>query len=151
MRTLYNKLSYFTVTLLGLGKTYRKKQSKPSPFDKNSRTTHRIWHKLFSIIQSAGIKNWFPQSINRLYMFNLLFLSAPHFFLIFTIEWNMHKNKDKKFYRIEEISFKWLLFWQYCQEPDLEPNQKSMVEHFFAKNDLLVVVLDGLFFIWETE
>ena len=62
----------------------------------------------------------------------------------------MHKNKDKKFYRIEEISFKWLLFWQYCQEPDLESNQKSMVE-LFCKNNLLVVVLDGVFFIWETE
>ena len=62
----------------------------------------------------------------------------------------MHdKNKDKKFYRPEEISFKWLLFWQYCQEPDLEPNQKSMVE-LFCKNNLLVVVLDRLFFIWET-
>ena len=60
----------------------------------------------------------------------------------------MHdKNKDKKFYRTEEISFKWLLFWQYCQEPDLEPNQKSMVE-LFCKNNLLVVVLDRLFFIW---
>ena len=32
-----------------------------------------------------------------------------------------------------EISFKWLFFWQYCQEPYLEPNQKSMVEPFFAK------------------
>ena len=27
---------------------------------------HRIWDNLFSMIQSAGIKNWFPQSINRL-------------------------------------------------------------------------------------
>ena len=41
----------------------------------------------------------------------------------------MHdKNKDKMFYRTEEISFKWLLFRQYWQEPYLEPNQKSMVE-----------------------
>ena len=30
------------------------------------REPHRIWHNLFSMIQSAGIKNWFPQSINRL-------------------------------------------------------------------------------------
>ena len=37
-------------------------------------------------------------------------------------------------------------FLQYCQEPDLEPNQKSMVE-LFCKNNLLVIVLDGLFFI----
>ena len=62
----------------------------------------------------------------------------------------MHdKNKDK-FYRPEEIYFKRLLFWQYCQEPDLQRNQKSMVE-LFSKNNLLVVVLDGIFFIWETE
>ena len=33
-----------------------------------------------SMIQSAGIKNWFPQSINSLYMFNLLFLSVTRFF-----------------------------------------------------------------------
>ena len=45
------------VTLLSLGKTCREKQSKPSPFDKNSRTTQNIWHKLFPMIQSAGIKN----------------------------------------------------------------------------------------------
>ena len=62
----------------------------------------------------------------------------------------MHdKNKDKKLYRTEEISFKWLLFWQYWQEPDLEPNQKSMVELFW-KNYLLVVALDRLFFIQKT-
>ena len=33
-----------------------------------------------SMIQSAGIKNWFPQSLNRLYMFNLLFHSVTRFF-----------------------------------------------------------------------
>ena len=65
-----------TVTLLSLYKTCGGKQSKPSPFDKNSRTTHRIWRKLFSMIQLLEIKNWFPLSINRLYMFNLLFLSV---------------------------------------------------------------------------
>ena len=62
------------VTLLSLGKTCHEKQSKPSLFDKNSRTTYRIWHKLFSMIQSVGIKNWFPQSINRLYRFSHLLL-----------------------------------------------------------------------------
>ena len=73
-----SKLSLFvlfgqvTVTLLSLGKTYREKQSKRSRFDKNSRTTIND--------SSAGIKNWFPQSINRLYMFNLLFLSVTRFF-----------------------------------------------------------------------
>ena len=39
-----------------------------------------------SMIQSAGIKNWFPQSINRLYMFNLLFLSVTRFFWF--LPWN---------------------------------------------------------------
>ena len=46
---------------------------------KNSRTTHRIWDMSFSMIQSAGIMNWFPQSINRLQMFSLLFLSVAGF------------------------------------------------------------------------
>ena len=46
---------------------------------KNSRTTNRIWHKLFSMIESGGIKNWFPESINRLQRFSLLFLSVPRF------------------------------------------------------------------------
>ena len=62
--TLFVPFYYFgqvTVILLSLGKTSQK-QSK-----KNSRTMHRIfWHKLFSMIQSAGIKNWCLQSINRL-------------------------------------------------------------------------------------
>ena len=61
----------------------------------------------------------------------------------------MHdKNEDKKFYRTEEISFKWVLFWQYWQKPDLEPNQKTMVGPF-CKNSLLVVAWDGLFFHLE--
>ena len=55
-----------TVIILGLGNLCCKKQSKASPFDKNSRTTHKMWHKLFSMIQSVGIKNWFPQPINGL-------------------------------------------------------------------------------------
>ena len=60
---------------------------------KNSRTTHRIWHKLFSIIQSmhriwrklfsmiqlGGIKSWFRQSIDKLQRFSLLFLSVTRF------------------------------------------------------------------------
>ena len=45
---------------------------------KNSRTTHKIWHKSFSMIQSVGIKNWFPQSINRLQ--SLSFISSCNTF-----------------------------------------------------------------------
>ena len=68
-----------TVILLCLGKTCRKKQSKPSPFDKNSRTTYRIWHKLLSKIHSAKT-GFLPQSINRLLRFSLLFVSVTCFF-----------------------------------------------------------------------
>ena len=46
--TVFGQATYI---LLSLGKTYHEK--------------HRIWHRSFSMIQSAGIKNWSPQSINR--------------------------------------------------------------------------------------
>ena len=32
----------------------------PKNNPKNPRTMHKIWHKSFSMIQSAEIKNWFP-------------------------------------------------------------------------------------------
>ena len=51
---------------------------------KNSRTTHKIWHKSFLMIQSVGIKNWFPQSINRLQSFSLLFLPVTRFLIFAT-------------------------------------------------------------------
>ena len=62
---IFTNFGQVTLILLSLGKTCREKQCKPSQFDKNSRTTPRIWQKLFSVIQSAGIQNWFSQSINR--------------------------------------------------------------------------------------
>ena len=37
---------------------------------KKSRTRHRIWHKSFSMIQWAVIKNWVPLLVNRLQGFN---------------------------------------------------------------------------------
>ena len=46
---------------------------------KNSRTTHSIWHKSFSMIQSAGITNLVPHLINRFLRFNLLFPSRTRF------------------------------------------------------------------------
>ena len=68
------------VVLVSLGKTCHEKQSKPSQFDngliKNSRTTHRVWDKSFSMIQS---ENWSPQSTNRLQKFSLLFLPETGF------------------------------------------------------------------------
>ena len=42
------------------------KQSKPPMLDKSSGTTHRVWYKAFSMIQSTKIKNWIPQLISRL-------------------------------------------------------------------------------------
>ena len=60
---LFSDFRQVTVILLRLGNTlgYRK-QSKPTLI-KNSKTTHRIWYKSFSMIQSARVKNWVPQSI----------------------------------------------------------------------------------------
>ena len=46
--------------------SYVAKNNPNSPLDKNPKIRRRIWHKLFSMIPSAGIKNWFPHSINRL-------------------------------------------------------------------------------------
>ena len=46
--------------------SYVAKNNPNSPLDKNPKIRCRIWHKLFSMIPSAGIKTWFPHSINRL-------------------------------------------------------------------------------------
>ena len=56
-----------------------KNNPNPCRLIKNSRTTHRIWHMSFSMIQSVGIKNLVPQSINILQRCSLLFLFAAHF------------------------------------------------------------------------
>ena len=127
--TLFNISSTFfgqaTYILLSLGKTYHKK--------------HRIWHRSFSMIQSAGIKNWSPQSINRHQSFSLIFLHVTSF-SDFCNKIKYDKNKDKNFYRNGKISFKWLLFWQYCQKQYLEPHQKSMVELFWKNSKWLLAV-----------
>ena len=65
--------SYF----IDLGKTYHEKP-------KNSRTRHRVWHKSFLMIQSAGIRKSFPQSINRPQRFSLLSLSVKRFLIFAT-------------------------------------------------------------------
>ena len=44
----------------------------------------------------------------------------------------MHNNKDTKRFTEQKYLLNGYFFWQYCQEPDLEPNQKSMVE-LYAK------------------
>ena len=69
------------IILPGLGKTlcYKKKQSKPPPFDKNPETMHRVRHKSFSIIQSAGIKDWGSPVNKETSNFSLSFLSVTHF------------------------------------------------------------------------
>ena len=52
----------------------------------------------------------------------------------------MHdKNKGKMFYATEEILNGF--FWQYCQEPYLEPIQRSIVE-FFWKNTWQVLAVN---------
>ena len=68
-----------------------------SVWQKIKRTRHRrIWNTI-SMIQSARIKNWVPQLINRLRRFSLLFLSAKRFSDLLTKQ-NMHdKNNYRKF------------------------------------------------------
>ena len=58
------------------------------------------------------------------------------------------KNKDKKFYRTEELSFKFLLFDSIGKSQIYNPIKKSMVE-LYCKNNLLVVALDGIIFNLE--
>ena len=58
--------------LMNLGKTCHNKNPNPALLIRNSRTRHRIWHKPFLTIQSAGIKNLFPQSVNRFQRFSLI-------------------------------------------------------------------------------
>ena len=128
-----------TVFSLSLGKLCCEKQPKPSRFDKNSRTMHGICHKLFSMIQSAGIKNRFPQSINRLWRVSLLFISVTCF-SDFCKDKDT-KDKDTKSFRTGEISFKWLLFWQYCKELYFFP----MVELFYKNSQQLL----GENFFWK--
>ena len=89
MFTDFGQVSY----LLNLGKTLGHENNLTN----NSRTAHGIWHKSFSMVQSAGIKNWVPQLINRLQNFNYLCLSVTCFFDLYDKK-NVHdKNKDKKF------------------------------------------------------
>ena len=62
--------------LLSLGKMLDcEKQSKPPLLDKK----FRVWHKSFSMIQSARIKNWVSQLLRRLQRFNLSLLSVTRF------------------------------------------------------------------------
>ena len=102
--------------------------NNPNPLllTKKSRTRHRIWHKPFSIIQSINysiqIKNWFPQSINRLQRFSLLFLSVTHFLIFAKSKICMIRIKRKG---LGIYLLNGYFFLLYCQELHLEPNQKS--------------------------
>ena len=98
---------------------------------RNSRTRHRIWHKPFLIIQSGRIKNWLPQTINRLQR-SSLFLSVTYF-LFAKNKICMIRIKTKSFTELGKYLLNGHFFWLYCQELYLEPNQKSMVE-IFCKN-----------------
>ena len=45
-----------------------------------------------------------------------------------------YKNKDTKgFADLRKYLLNDYFFWQYCQELDLEPDQKSMVQLFLQK------------------
>ena len=75
------KLGMATIILLTLGKTLdQEKQSKPSPFDKKFKNQAVDLAKvIFNDSVSCKIKNWVPQLINSLQVFNLLLLSITHF------------------------------------------------------------------------
>ena len=76
-------------------------------------TRHRIWPNSFSMIQWAVTKNWISQLINRLQGFNLLLLSITHFAdLCGKIKYVWWEWRQKVWHNWE-ISFKWLLSWQY--------------------------------------
>ena len=78
-------LAYFsdfgqvTIIFLSLDKPLGCKKQSKLPLTKNSGTTHRVWHKSFSKIQSAGIKNWVPQLISRFQRLSLSFVSVTRF------------------------------------------------------------------------
>ena len=111
--------------LLSLGKT-------PWKTPKNFRTLHRIWHKPFSMIKSEE-----SRTISSVYAES----SKVQFFSFCnTIFWFLGQNKifmirikTKSFTELGKYLLNGYLLWQYCQEPNLEPNQKSMVE-LFCKN-----------------
>ena len=78
----FYKFGQVTVILLSLGKTCHEKQFKPFLFDKFSNHAHLAWLNLAQVIfhdPTAGIKNWFLQSINRVQRLSLLLLSVTCF------------------------------------------------------------------------
>ena len=89
------------------------------------------------MIQSAEIKNWFPQSIS----FKGLVLFLPlTLFSDFCNKIKYDISKDTKSFT--ELG-KYLLscfLWQYCQERFLEPNQTSMGELFLKNSKQILAV-----------
>ena len=68
------KIDPFNLFLLALGRSQsftefgqdaRLQKTNPLCLTKTSRTTHRIWHKSFSMIQWAGIKNWLSFPVKK--------------------------------------------------------------------------------------
>ena len=127
---IFTNFRQVTVIWLRFGKTVGcEKQSKPFPFDKNLKNHAEELAQVISDDSTAEIKNWVPKLRNK--------TSRVQFFISFCnmFFWFVRQNKIcmitkkyKMFYKTGEISFKWLFFWQYCQKPYLEPNQKSMVK-----------------------
>ena len=119
------------VFLLSLGRTFGcEKQLKPTPFViKFKNHAQDLAQVIFN--DSFSGNQELVSLVNN--VGSIFYFFLWHVFLICKTKWNMHdKNNEwhKTFYR--EISFTWL-FFKYCQEPYLEPNQKSMVEPF-SKN-----------------
>ena len=119
-----------SLILLAFGKTLGCKKN-PNPLTKISRATHRIWHKSFSMIQSARIKNWVPELINRLQRF--ISFCDRLFWFVRQSKIYLIRIKTQKVLHDWGNIFYITILWQYCPEPYLEPNQKSMLELFCKK------------------
>ena len=73
-------------------------RNNPNPLGltKNSKTRRRIWHKLSSMIQSAGIKTWLGSPVNKWTSKMQFLISFCNTFFWF-VRQNMHdKNNDTK-------------------------------------------------------
>ena len=107
-------------------------QSKPSPFDKNFKNHVKdLTQVIFNDSISGNQYNLVLQLLNRLQRFNLLFLSVTRFSDL-RDKICMITTKTQNSLILDNWGNIFQIFWQYCQEPYLEPNQKSMVE-LFAK------------------
>ena len=104
----------------------------PLHLTKNWRTMHRIWHKPFSMIQSAQIKNW----ISTVQSF--IFLCHKFFWFVRQNKICMIRIKTKNFYVTGENIFQMAIFRQYCQELYFESLWWNFFEHIV--NEFLLLI-----------